>query len=365
MARRDPVCLSHFSVHQKALTGCAFVGSGLDIVTCGGDGSVQLHRIGSTYRIREFRTGKKSTTCIGTSHSGVIFVGTQSGAVWRSDGRGFVAHQSIVNALSLSCDDTMLATASNDKTAKVWDVEKCSLIHTLDSHRGWVTSVSFSADDGSIATSCFDKYVRVWDKRTWEPSHVHGPYKSGITRTTFHPNGNILGVALENGMFMITDIRNRQILQTYNAHKAPISSLRIHPSGKFAMSTSADNQVRFWDLVNGEPLLSLSAHKAPVTDSSWSSDGTTFVTCDRAGTVFLWKTSFDTNPIPSVPSRIEPRIDSVFNAPDMPRGRIPHPILPYSPLPTQDIIDSAVNRIFGELAVLKDLGANFTSQDIL
>jgi WD40 repeat protein len=57
----------------------------------------------------------------------------------------------------------MLATASEDKTVKLWDVASGRELKSLSGHQSYVTSVSFSLDGKMLATASFDKTVKLWN----------------------------------------------------------------------------------------------------------------------------------------------------------------------------------------------------------
>jgi WD40 repeat protein len=68
-----------------------------------------------------------------------------------------------VNSVSWSPDGSRIATASWDKTARVWDAKTGAETLTLKGHTGPVNSVSWSPDGLRIATASGDKTARVWD----------------------------------------------------------------------------------------------------------------------------------------------------------------------------------------------------------
>jgi WD40 repeat protein len=65
--------------------------------------------------------------------------------------------------VSFSADGKMLASASNDKTVKLWDVASGTEIKTLSGHQRSVRSVSFSPDGKTLASASGDKTVKLWD----------------------------------------------------------------------------------------------------------------------------------------------------------------------------------------------------------
>ena len=75
-------------------------------------------------------------------------------------------HTGRVNTVSLRPDGRVLATASWDGTARLWDVHDPhhpAPLGVLTGHTGNVNSVAFAADGRSVATAGFDGTVRVWD----------------------------------------------------------------------------------------------------------------------------------------------------------------------------------------------------------
>jgi WD40 repeat protein len=64
--------------------------------------------------------------------------------------------------VSWSPDGRLLATASSDRTAKIWDAATGRLEHTVTGHRGIVYAVAFSPDGRLLATASGDRTVRIW-----------------------------------------------------------------------------------------------------------------------------------------------------------------------------------------------------------
>jgi G protein beta subunit-like protein len=79
------------------------------------------------------------------------------------------AHNTHVLKCVLSPDVKYLATASSDKTVKIWGAEKnFGLVKTLVGHQRWVWDCGFSADSAYLVTASSDKTAKLWDLKTGE-----------------------------------------------------------------------------------------------------------------------------------------------------------------------------------------------------
>ena len=76
-------------------------------------------------------------------------------------------HTNVIWSATFSTADhglSILASASSDKTIKLWDVQTGKEMKTLFGHSLGVTCVTFSPKDGAIlASTSFDHTIKLWD----------------------------------------------------------------------------------------------------------------------------------------------------------------------------------------------------------
>ena len=74
-----------------------------------------------------------------------------------------MAHQKFINMAKFSPNDKLIATASQDKTIKIWDAKNLQLLHQLTGHKKNVWDLQFSPKDKHLITVSGDETVKVWD----------------------------------------------------------------------------------------------------------------------------------------------------------------------------------------------------------
>src|SRR5205807_1066953 len=75
-------------------------------------------------------------------------------------------HSNEVLSVAYSPDSKTLASASDDKTVKLWDVATGKEQATLKGHAKEVTSVAFSPDGKTLASGSLDQSIELWDVAT-------------------------------------------------------------------------------------------------------------------------------------------------------------------------------------------------------
>lgn len=86
----------------------------------------------------------------------------------------------------------MIASGSDDKTIKLWDITSRKCEDTFIGHSKEINRVQFSPN-GKWLTSCSeDKTIRIWDNNLRKCAKTFHAHKERIITVQFAPNGNKL-----------------------------------------------------------------------------------------------------------------------------------------------------------------------------
>jgi len=224
----------------------------------------------------------------------------QSGQLWHSL-QG--SEQQQWACVAFSPDGAYVATGSMAQDLWLWDVQTGVALHALHSHTNWVRCLAFHPNGSVLVSASNDSTVRLWqldairkistfdvagheDICQMLPGTSHKAY-----RALYSPDGNLLAIAGHRWDIRLwaPDAANGPTLQrTLQGHSDPILGLAFHPAGKMLASSSMDQTVRLWDVASGQSYATLQGYSNWLVEVAFSPDGGTLASSGSDGTVQLW-----------------------------------------------------------------------------
>jgi WD40 repeat protein/serine/threonine protein kinase len=204
-------------------------------------------------------------------------------------------HPSAANNASLlafSADGKRLVSAIWDSSLMQWDVEARNPKPVRTVHRYGILSHGgvFSLDGKHLFSVGSESVIRIWNvvNGAEEAVPLEG-HTSWIYAVAISADGTRLASAGADSTVLVWDVTSRKLLHTCLGHIAMVIGLAFSPDGQILASAGWDHTIRLWDVKNGQQRSLLRGHGAEAGLLSFSPDGQLLVSQSRDGLVKLWK----------------------------------------------------------------------------
>ncbi|GJM34951.1 MAG: hypothetical protein DHS20C18_39520 [Saprospiraceae bacterium] len=328
------ILIRNFAGHGSWVYTMAFSPDGKYLLTGSWDGTAKLWGIETGRCLKTYGGNHAKYAVCFTPDNRLITAGKKVVCLWDSylpveappgePIRRFEGHENTILSASLSKDGKYLATASMDKTTKLWEVgtgrclktfKHANLVHSvvidpadhpqylitaasnkerhmdggeiqeppslklwdindLDNaeasreftgHSGNIYTASISPDGRFLAACGKDKAVYLWDlqnKQENKPLHQYKGHNHKATTVCFSPDGRFLASGGEDKVVKLWDVKQHTEVRTYSGHGAIVYTAAMSPDGKYLLEGSEGNLINLWDLSRGELVGSLNKAQA-------------------------------------------------------------------------------------------------------
>lgn len=186
-------------------------------------------------------------------------------------------HAEGVTSVCFSPDGKILASGSWDATIVLWDVDKQEIHTTLFGHSYAVNVVRFSPDGRDLASGSDDGTVRLWNTETHQMTReltIEG-YGQSVQAVGFSPDGKHLAAGTHNGDIVVFNLSTGKADSVLKENYEPILSVSFSPDGKLIASGNQDETIRLWSFTSPGPPLTIHCHSGLVRSACFSPDGAT------------------------------------------------------------------------------------------
>eukprot|EP01105_Mastigella_eilhardi_P025083 TRINITY_DN6711_c0_g1_i1.p1 TRINITY_DN6711_c0_g1~~TRINITY_DN6711_c0_g1_i1.p1 ORF type:complete len:846 (-),score=238.34 TRINITY_DN6711_c0_g1_i1:24-2285(-) len=157
------------------------------------------------------------------------------------------AHNKDINSVSVAPNDKLIATASQDKTVKIWSVETLNLTGTLLGHKRGVWSAQFSPVDQVVLTASGDGTVRIWSVTTFTCLKMLEGHGNSVLKAVFVSRGMQILSAGADGLVKLWTVKTSECVGTFDKHTDKVWALAALNDGDGAITGGADSVINVWE----------------------------------------------------------------------------------------------------------------------
>ncbi|KAJ8126585.1 hypothetical protein O1611_g7052 [Lasiodiplodia mahajangana] len=179
------------------------------------------------------------------------------------------AHDKDINAIDVSNNAQLFASASQDKVVKIWSIEEGETQGILRGHRRGVWSVAFAplntpvlqGEQGSVSgkgvviTGSGDKTIKLWSLTDYTCLRTFEGHSNSVLKVAWlnipppeerSKKPILIASAGGDGLVKVWDINSGENECTLDNHEDRVWALAIHPETNMIVSGSGDSTVTFW-----------------------------------------------------------------------------------------------------------------------
>src|SRR5262245_49584635 len=188
--------------------------------------------------------------------------------------------------------------AKNDANKPAWPINPAKAVATLRGHGDSIISMAFANDRSLLASASKDGKARLWEvgavARERSILDTRGDPFSSLA---FAPNGRMLaaGSGSLNGWVRVIDVSDKAAKEVAvcKGGRGTVHAVAFAPDGKSVAGAGEDRTLRVWEVGSskGEPRTQLAGHSKTIRALAFAPDSQGIATASQDTTVRLWSLS--------------------------------------------------------------------------
>eukprot|EP00250_Pteridium_aquilinum_P013816 c21590_g1_i1 orf=775-3489(-) len=164
--------------------------------------------------------------------------------------RTFEAHTDYIRCVAVHPSLPYVLSSSDDMLIKLWDWDKgwtCTQI--FEGHSHYVMQVAFNPKDtNTFASASLDRTIKIWNLGSPEPNFTLEAHVKGVNCVDYFTGGDrpYLITGSDDHTAKVWDYQTKSCVQTLEGHTHNVSAVCFHPELPIIITGSEDGTVRIW-----------------------------------------------------------------------------------------------------------------------
>lgn len=162
----------------------------------------------------------------------------------------FEAHTDYIRCVAVHPTLPYVLSSSDDLLIKLWDWDKgwtCTQI--FEGHSHYVMQVTFNPKDtNTFASASLDRTIKIWNLGSPDPNFTLDDHMKGVNCVDYFTGGDkpYLITGSDDQTAKVWDYQTKSCVQTLEGHTHNVSSVCFHPELPIIFTGSEDGTVRIW-----------------------------------------------------------------------------------------------------------------------
>lgn len=162
------------------------------------------------------------------------------------------AHDKDINSICVSVNNKLIATGSQDKTAKIWDSSDLSLLGVLRGHQRGIWWVQFSPVDEVLATASADATIKIWAVSDCSNAITLEGHSVSVLRLSWIAQGQQILSTGSDGLLKLWTVKTHECVQTFDEHEDKAWAIAVSEDEKKVVTGGEDAVLVVWKDVTQE-----------------------------------------------------------------------------------------------------------------